>query len=48
MVTFSRTESGAWFGEVHTPDGDLVAFQIADAWDELFLILAEDLRPPDA
>ena len=48
MVTFLRTESGAWFGEIHTPRGDLVAFQITDAWDDLLLTLADDLRPPEA
>ncbi len=47
QVTFSRNEAGAWFGEIHKPNGDIVAVQVAFDREELYLILADDLLPPD-
>ena len=43
-VTFTKMDSGMWFGEMRKPDGDVVGFEVNMDVHDLYLLLTDHIR----
>lgn len=46
-VTWSKTPGGLWFGEAHDRAGNVVGVAVQAQAEDVLLVLAEDLLPPE-
>ena len=45
-VTWSKTPGGMWFGAVHDNAGNIIGVAVAENAEDVYLILADHLVPP--